>query len=136
MTASHHRRTFKMNLYVPYAHIDKMGFVYYANYLVYFEMARADMMRQVGTPYGELEKKGVMLPVIEAHCVYKKPAHYDDHLEVNTVVTDIKGVRIRMEYVIKRGDDTLVTGYTEHVCLSPEGKVLKPVPEIRQLTEG
>ena len=125
-----------MQLYVPYAHIDKMGFVYYANYLVYFEMARADMMRQVGTPYGDLEKKGVMLPVVEAHCVYKKPAYYDDLLEVHTVVNEIKGVRIRMEYEIKRGADTLVTGHTEHVCLSPAGKVLKPVPEIRQLAEG
>lgn len=126
-------RIFKHSVRVPYAHIDSMGFVYYAHYLVYFEMARAEMLREAGMPYAEMEKRGVMLPVVEAHCEYRKPAHFDDLLTIETVCSEIKGIRLRLEYRLKRGDELLVTGYTEHVCLSPEGKVLRPVPELRNL---
>ena len=130
--------TFSFSTYVPYAHIDKMGIVYYANYFVYFEMARAALLREAGLPYGEMESRGVMLPVVESHCEYKKPAHYDDLLVVLSTCVSIKGTRLRIEYEIKRGDedgDLIVTGYTEHVCMSTEGKVLRPTPELEQLVQ-
>ena len=123
---------YQHTLRVPYADIDKMGFVYYANYFVYFEMARAKFLRDVGLPYGELESRGVMLPVVEAHCEYKKPAHYDDLLVVNSTVS-LKGSRLRVEYEIKRGDDLIVLGFSEHVCMSNDGKVMKPVEDIRRV---
>jgi len=128
------QKTFQFSLRVPYAHVDQMSVVYYANYFIYFEMARADMLREVGIPYSEMEKRGIMLPVVEAHCEYRKPAHYDDLLVVISRCSQ-KGPRLHIEYEMKRGDDVLVTGYTEHVCMSPEGKVLRPAPELKRLAE-
>jgi acyl-CoA thioester hydrolase len=132
MSSSGHR-TFKYSVRVPYAHTDQMGFVYYAHYLVYFEMARAEFLREVGLPYTDMEKRGIMLPVVVAHCEYKKPAHFDDLLEIRSCCTDIRGTRLHIEYEIWRADELLVTGYTEHVCVSAEGKVLRPVPELKRL---
>jgi len=129
------QRVFKYTARVPYAHTDQMGFVYYAHYLVYFEMARAEFLREVGLPYTDMEKRGIMLPVVVAHCEYKKPAHFDDLLEVRSRCTEIRGPRLHIEYEIWRDADLLITGYTEHVCVSTGGKVLRPVPELKKLIE-
>ena len=67
---------------VPYADTDQMGFVYYANFFVYFERSRNEILRDLGVPYVELEERGVILPVLEAHCEYKTPAKYDDVLKI------------------------------------------------------
>ncbi|MDD4870319.1 MAG: thioesterase family protein [Kiritimatiellae bacterium] len=130
------KRIFRHSVRVPYAHVDQMGFVYYANYFVYFEMARAELLREAGMPYTDMEKRGVMLPVVTANCEYKKPAHFDDLLNIETRCTAINGTRLRIEYVITRGDNVIVTGYTEHICMSSEGKVLRPVPELKKLIHG
>lgn len=129
-------KVYKHSIYVPYAHIDKMGVVYYANYFVYFEMARGQLLREAGLPYGELEDRGIMLPVVEAHCEYLKPARYDDLLVILTTCSEIKGTRLKMEYEIKRGDDLVATGYTRHVCMTPDGKVVRPVPELKAIFNG
>ncbi|MBL7076284.1 MAG: acyl-CoA thioesterase [Kiritimatiellae bacterium] len=128
---------------VPYAHVDQMKFVYYANYLVYFEMARTGMLRDSGTPYSVLEERGVLLPVMAAHCEYRQPAHYEDLLAVDVDFPPFKGVRFRLNYKVWRvesgtdpqpaDEDLLVEGYTEHVCMSPGGKVLRPDPAFVQL---
>ena len=68
-------------LRVRYAETDQMGVVYYANYFVWFEVARADLLRSLGWTYREMEDAGVLLPVIEAHCEYRRPARYDDEVE-------------------------------------------------------
>jgi acyl-CoA thioester hydrolase len=124
---------FQFEVYVPYAHIDAMGIVYYANYLVYFEMARADMLRKSGLPYGEMEKQGVMLPVVESHCEYKKSAHYDDLLVVHSRCLPFKGPRLRIEYEVKRDGELLAAGYTHHVCMGLDGRVMRPTAELRGL---
>lgn len=129
------KKVFKHSVRVPYAHIDQMGFVYYANYFIYFEMARAELLREAGMPYTDMEKRGVMLPVVESHCEYKKPAHFDDLLEISTVCKYFRGTRLHIEYRITRGDCVIVEGYTDHVCMSTEGKVLRPIPELKRLTD-
>ena len=126
-------RIFRHTVRVPYAHSDQMGFVYYANYFVYFEMARSEMLREAGLPYTELEKRGVMLPVVEAHCDYRKAAHYDDLLDIRTRIAGTEGPKLRIEYQIFRGEQPIVEGYTLHVCMSPAGKVLRPLPELVSL---
>lgn len=134
-TAPDNAKLFRHAIRVPYAHTDQMSYVYYANYFVYFEMARSAMMREIGLPYGELEAKGLILPVIEAHCDYKTPAHYDDLLTV-TSYCKIKGVRFIVNYEITRGADTptiIATGQTVHVCLGRDGHVTRPPAELRQL---
>ncbi|MEI6807578.1 MAG: thioesterase family protein [bacterium] len=127
-------RGFKYPVRVPYAHIDQMGVVYYAHYLVYFEMARGELLRKAGMPYGEMERAGVMLPVVESHCVYRKPAKFDDLLDVRITMVETRGIRVHLEYEVTRGDELIATGYTDHVCMSCEGKVMRPVPELKKLS--
>lgn len=135
----------EIQLRVPYAHVDQMGVVYYAHYFVYFEMGRSDLLRAAGLPYPELERRGVMLPVVEANCRYRKPAYYDDLLSVRSSVVAVDGPRIRISYEIRRLacgtagrgglNDLLATGHTQHAFLSREGRVLKPLPELIALAQ-
>jgi len=129
-------RVFEHSIRVPYAHTDQMAMVYYANYFVYFEMARSELLRETGIPYPELERRGVLLPAVEAHCEYRKPARYDDLLLIRSRCVEIRGPRLRIEYEVSRDGDLIAEGHTEHVCMTPQGKVLKPVPEIRALVAG
>ena len=126
-------KTFLHTVRVPYAHTDQMGFVYYANYFVYFEMARAELLREVGFPYTEMEKRGVMLPVLEASCHYKKAGHFDDLLTIKTGDIQWRGPRLSLNYVITRDEDVIVTGHTVHACMSPQGRIIRPTQELRSL---
>jgi len=123
-------RTFRLTLHVPYAHVDKMGFVYYAHYYVYFEMARGAMFRELGLPYMELEEKGILLPVIASHCEYRKPARYDDEISVVIHNVELRGALFHVDYEVKRDDELLARGYTDHVCMSRKGRVMKPAAEL------
>ena len=69
---------------VRYAETDNMGVVYYANYFVWFEVGRTDLLRARGWSYRDMESEGFSLPVVEAHCAYKQPARYDEELEIIT----------------------------------------------------
>ena len=118
---------------VPYADTDKMGRVYYANYLVYFERVRNEMLRESGISYLEMENRGILLPVIEAHCIYKMPATYDDLLEVCGWFEETLPTRIRIACEIIRDNAILTTGYTVHACLSSEKNRPTKIPaDVRQ----
>ncbi len=127
-------KVFRHTIRVPYAHTDQMRRVYYSHYLVYFEMARAEMLREIGLAYSMLERRGVYLPVVEAHCEYKAPANFDDLLVISSRC-QIHGPRLRITYEGHRQEDLIVTGYTVHVCLSTEGKIMRPLPELRRLID-
>ncbi len=99
---------------VRYADTDKMGVVYYGNYMKYFEIGRTELLRSIGLPYVELEQAGVLLPVLEAHAEYLLPAKYDDLLEIDATYAVEHTALITMQYTIRRGMDTLVRGYTRH----------------------
>ena len=120
---------------VPYADVDQMGYVYYANYLVYFERGRNELLREYCLPYIELEKNGIMLPVIEAHCEYKKPAHYDDELSIVTCAEDVKGIRAKLSCKIFRGNELLASGYTWHVPASSTGQPCRMPISLLELFE-
>ena len=111
-------------LRVRYAETDTMGVVYYANYLVWFEVGRTDLLRQSGWSYREMELEGFSLPVIEAQCAYKRPARYDDEVEIRTTGQMVTLVRLRFDYEVARpaDDAVLVTGYTVHATLDREGR--------------
>lgn len=102
-----------------------MGVVYYGRYYEYFEAGRSDMLRKLGYPYVELEKKNLSLPVIESYCKYLSFAKYDDLITIKTSLRDIPTVRIKMDYEIHRADDLVVSGYTRHAFVSSES--MKPV---------
>src|SRR2546423_10766776 len=97
---------------VRYAETDTMGVVYYANYFVWFEIGRTDLLRQSGWSYREMETDGFSLPVIEAQCAYKQPARYDEELDIHTTGAILSPVRLRFDYEIARPADgaTLTSG--------------------------
>ena len=101
-----------------------MGVVYYAHYLVWFEIARTNLLRDAGWTYREMEAEGFFLPVIVAHCDYHKPARYDDDLEVRVTGLLLSPVRIQFDYQIVRPIDriTLADGHTVHAVLDRDGR--------------
>ena len=117
---------------VRYTEIDQMKFMYYGRYLEYFEMARTDMLRHIGLPYTEIEKNGFILPVLEAHVTYKRPAFYDDVLVVTSTIAGIPTVRMRIDYEVhnKTTGMLLATGYTEHAFMNPATQSVTRVPKI------
>src|SRR4051812_8389219 len=123
------------NLRVRYAETDKMGVVYYANYLVWFEVGRTDLLRESGGSYRQLENEGVGLPVIEAHCEYKQSARYDDEIEVRTTGTMLSPVRVEFTYQIVRpsADPTLATGRAVHPALDSTGRPSRLPERVRGL---
>ena len=74
---------------VRYAETDQMGVVYHSNYFPYFESARAESIRQLGFTYADMEMMGVIMPVIDVHCRYLRPAKYDDLLTVKTILKEL-----------------------------------------------
>jgi len=121
-------------LRVRYAETDKMGVVYYANYLVWFEVGRTDLLRSLGWTYREMEHDGVSLPVIEAHCEYHRSARYDDEIEVRTEGRLLSPVRMEFLYQVRRKDDAVVsaTGRTVHAALDPSGKPCRLPQRVRE----
>jgi acyl-CoA thioester hydrolase len=112
-----------------------MGLVYYANYFVWFEVGRTDWLREAGWTYRQMEQEGVSLPVIEAHSEYRRPARYDDELEVRTTATLLTPVRIRFDYEIRRGGEgrALATGHTIHAATDPNGRPCRLPQAVRAL---
>jgi acyl-CoA thioester hydrolase len=109
---------------VRYAETDQMGVVYYANYFVWFEVARAELLRNYGWTYREMEGTGVLLPVIDAHCEYLRPARYDDEMEIRTEALILSPVRMSFTYEVRAtGRDGLVaTGRTLHAAVDRNGR--------------
>ena len=120
---------------VRYAETDKMGVVYYANYLVWFEIGRTDLLRSLGWTYKSMEEAGVSLPVIEAQCTYHRSVRYDDELDVRTEGRMLSPVRMEFTYKVVRRDDQVVSasGRTVHAALDPTGKPVRLPERVRQV---
>ena len=120
---------------VRYAETDQMGVVYYANYLVWFEVGRADLLRESGWTYRDMEHAGFSLPVIESHCEYKQPAVYDDEVDVRTIATMVSPVRVQFSYEVVRAADgsTLAVGHTIHASLGSDGRPRRLPEHVRKL---
>ena len=110
---------------VPYADTDQMGVVYYGNYLVYFERARNELLRDLGLCYSEIERRGFGLPVLSAHVDYKAAARYDDLLEIRGWLGDLRAIRLRVDCAVYRGDTLLAIGHTVHALV--DRTTLRPV---------
>ena len=110
---------------VRYAETDQMGIVYYANYLVWFEMGRVELLRSLGFAYSLLEKDhGCILPVVSARCRYRSPARYDDEIAIETRVTVLRGPVMKFGYRILRieadGEQLLAEAETVHVSVDKQ----------------
>jgi acyl-CoA thioester hydrolase len=128
-------RISKSTVRVRYAETDTMGVVYYANYMVWFEVGRSDWLRDTGWTYRAMEADGFQLPVIQAHCDYKQSARYDDELEIRTRASLVSPVRIQFDYDVVRPVDgiTLATGHTVHVAIGPSGRPARLPERIKEL---
>lgn len=120
---------------VRYAETDTMGVVYYANYLVWFEVGRTDLLRHAGWSYREMEQEGFSLPVIEAHCEYRQPARYDDDVEIRTSGALVSPVRLRFDYEVARTADgvALAVGHTVHASLGRDHRPCRVPARARAL---
>jgi acyl-CoA thioester hydrolase len=127
---THNGNLSEIRIQVRYSETDAMKFVYYANYLVYFEVARTSALAELGHPYWEMEKRNVLIPVLESHCEYLKPGRYGDSLTVRTRRWRKSAARIRFEYQVLRDQEVLATGHTEHAFMHPEGRAIRPPKEI------
>ena len=120
-------RSHQTRLRVRYAETDQMGVVYYANYLVWMEVARVDYCKSVGFSYEELEREdGIFLAVSEAHCRYLYPARFDQEVTIATSLTEAHPRMVTFSYEMRLAEDDvkLATAHTKHVFV---GRDLKPV---------
>lgn len=121
---------------VRYAETDQMGIVYYANYLIWFELGRVELLRSLGLAYSQLEKEHeCILPVVEARCRYRAPARYDDEILIETRPAMLRGSVLKFAYRIWRkpvqqGEERklLAEGETVHVVCDDQLNK-KPLPE-------
>lgn len=110
---------------VRYAETDQMGVVYHANYLVWFEVGRVELMRQFGLNYSRMEiEEGCRIAVVDARVRYKSPARYDDLLLIETRISKVRGSVIHFHYsILREADSTLLCeGETVHIVVGPDMK--------------
>jgi acyl-CoA thioester hydrolase len=113
---------------VRYAETDPMGFLHHANYFVFFEMGRTELLRAAGGNYRQMEEQGLFVVVVKADCRYHRPARYDDVLRIRTLVTRVTAAKIEHEYRVFRGEELLAVGHALMAIVDRQGSV-QPVPE-------
>ena len=125
--------THKTKITVRYAETDRMGIVYYANYLIWFEVARTEYLKALGVSYRDLEdKENLGLMVVESVCQYKHPVTYDDEVCIETHATDVKHSSLSFEYKITRKKTVVALGKTVHV-FTINGKPVKIPANLKKL---
>ncbi|MBT2680855.1 acyl-CoA thioesterase [Bacillus sp. ISL-35] len=106
---------------VRYAETDQMGVVYHANYLVWMELGRTQLIKELGFNYAEMEKDGIISPVLDIQASYKKPLRYGDIATIKTWVEEYDGLRSVYKYEIFNGEGELaLTGSSKHVCVKKD----------------
>ena len=113
---------------VRYAETDRMGLLHHANYLVYFEQGRTELLRQTGRTYKDVEDEGFYLVLAKIEVRYRAPARYDDLLTLHTTVVRRTLVRIEHEYRLVRGSELLAEGSSTLACVDKSGS-LQAMPE-------
>ena len=107
---------------VRYAETDRMGLLHHANYFVYFEQGRTELLRKRGFAYRDMEDAGQLLVIIDLGCKYKKPAYYDDLLMLRTTVERITHVKIIHKYEVLRDGLLLAEGHSTLACVARDGR--------------
>jgi acyl-CoA thioester hydrolase len=121
-------RSGEITIRVRYAETDRMGLLHHANYLVYFEQGRTELLRQSGRSYKDVEDEGFFLVLVKMEVRYRLPARYDDVLTLRTTVTRTTQVRIEHRYELSRDGVLLAEGSSTLACVDREGK-LQAIPE-------
>ena len=121
----------EITIRVRYAETDRMGLLHHANYLVYFEQARTELLRSLGMTYRELEDQGFLLVLTQVQVKYRRPARYDDLLTVRTIVERTTSVRIDHRYEVYCEGSLLAEGSSTLACVNREGRP-QALPEALQ----
>ncbi|MEM9550312.1 MAG: tol-pal system-associated acyl-CoA thioesterase [Pseudomonadota bacterium] len=128
------QHTYPIRVY--YEDTDMGGIVYHANYLRYIERARSDYVRQLGQDQNRMREEGVVWVVRRIEADYLATARFEDALIVETRVNRISGVRLVMDQIVTRGDETIFTAVVTAVCMTRDGKPLRLPAEIRALQKS
>src|SRR5687768_17224997 len=130
--------TGEIEFLVRYAETDQMQVVYHANYLVWCEMGRTDLIRKLGTSYAEIERQGVKLAVVEATLKYHAAARYEDRIRVRTSLAEVRSRSVTFHYLIENAGtgQKLVTAQTILASINGEGKLVAMPPHIREPLES
>jgi acyl-CoA thioester hydrolase len=118
----------EIQIRVRYAETDRMGLLHHANYFVYFEQGRTELLRKRGMTYRDMEDAGHLLVIVDLGCKYKKPAYYDDVLTLRTIVERVTHVKIVHRYEVLRDGVLLAEGHSTLACVDREGRV-QALPE-------
>ncbi|MSR56983.1 MAG: acyl-CoA thioesterase [Planctomycetaceae bacterium] len=113
----------EIQIRVRYSETDAMGFLHHANYFVYFEEGRTELLRAQGGNYREMEEQGLFMVVVSLECKYRKPARYDDVLSLRTRVVRITLAKIEHAYQITRGGELLTEARSILACVDGSGAV-------------
>jgi len=116
--------TFSTTVRVRFADTDAQGIAHNSAYVVWFEVARVEYLREFAGGYQSLREQGIEALVLESHLRYLVPARFDDVVHVHTRCRDIRGARFRYEYAIVRADEVVADGYTDHACV--DASTLRP----------
>lgn len=126
----------QIEIRIRYGETDQMGFCYYGNYAQFLEVARVEALREQGISYKELEENGILLPVRNYSIKYIAPAKYDDVIQINTEISDIKNSQIIFKYSIYLEQKLIATAITELVFVSKENyKPMKAPADFKFLAE-
>lgn len=109
-----------------YYETDQMGIIHHSNYIRWFESARIWYLKQIGVDYGDMEKMGIISPVLEVHCVYKSMVHFGDIVEILLKVEKYNGIKLELSYIIqdKETHEIRTCGNSLHCFLDREGRPL------------
>ncbi len=123
---------------VRYAETDQMQVVYHANYLVWCEMGRTDLIRQLGTSYADIERTGIKLVVIDASLHYHAAAKYEDTIRVRTIIEDARSRSVTFQYTIENAESgaKLVTARTTLASINGDGKLVAMPAHLRTALEN
>lgn len=121
-------RQHEIQLRVRYQESDPMGFLHHANYFTYFELGRTELLRAGGGNYRQMEEDGLRVVVVKAECRFRRPARYDDVLQLRTTIVRATGAKIEHQYELFRDGECLAVGHVTLAVLDRNGKV-QPVPE-------
>jgi acyl-CoA thioester hydrolase len=111
-----------------------MGIVYHTNYIKWFEIGRAELLRELGIPYAQIELSGYNLPLTEVSCHYLYPARYDQIVVIETEIVYLRRASVKFNYVIRddKQERVLVEGESVHACVNSQGKVVRIPPDISE----
>jgi len=113
-----------------------MGVAHHSAYPVWFEMGRTELLRGAGIEYTTLEEDGIFLAVVTLEVTYKRPARYDDLLDLETCLVDCGHVKIEHHYTLRRGKDVLATARTVLACIGTDGRPMKVPPKLSAASLG